>query len=265
MAFVAAPASEPLSHLGCLDSQTLGRIEITDTLSRELLTPLLHELRAEPCAHSWQPKLAKVPSAAAFDRFMQLIGDEPPGRVFTYFRETPSGREALALGVVSDRISRGFPFEGLPVARRAFVHPAYRCHALYSMTLAHRLDYCRQHWGNHLWAVHLGTASPGIERVFRRLHKGRVLYLGKEDLGDAGQVRALLGVTDAFERGCQDEVLSDRDLGLYREAQGQVLGFLRGADTGGVRAIAGALERLAGSQTAFGVLHHFIGQLPGLR
>lgn len=244
----------PIRHL---DTQALGRIQVTDRLSRELLTPLLGELREEFCAHSWQPVLAGAPAAAAFDTFERMIAADRPGRVFTYYRDTGRGPEALGVGVVSDGVAKGFPVEGLPVVGRAFVRPAHRRRALYPAFLRHRLDYCRSRWGDRLMAVHLGTASARVERSFRDLHAGRVVYLGDEDLGAAGPVRALLGLHPPFEAGLRQPMRAE-----LRQDQVAVLAYLsEGAGDIRAAAVLPALDRLGRTHPGFDALGRFLRHL----
>ncbi len=257
----AIESSDAVVPLGGFDSPALGRIEITDTLCRDLLVPLLLELRDEPCGHSWQPLLAKAAPADCFAVFETIVAGGRPGRVFTYYRSTPAGRETLALGCVSDRVTKTFPFDGLPVVGRAFVRRAYRSNKLHPAILAHRLDYCRCRWGDELMAIHLGTAAPVVERSLRSLHAGRVVYLGDEDLGEAGSVRALLALVERFDTGLAHGV----PLALRAE-HAAVLAFLRdGAGTVRATALAAPLERLAEHHPGFHALHHFLRHLPALR
>jgi GNAT superfamily N-acetyltransferase len=258
MISAARRSVERVGHLVC---ESLGRIEVTDTLSRELLTPLLLELREEPCPHSWQPVLAKLPPDDAFDAFERIVANGRPGRVFTYYRETEDGCEPLALGVVSDAVTKGFPFEGIPVVGRAFVRPAYRRQLLYPAILAHRLEYCRTRWTGGLLAIHLGTASASIERSFRRLHHGRVVCLGDEDLGEAGHVRALLGITSGLDRGLRRGVPDS-----LRDEQAAVMEFFHtGACWTRVADVAPALAALAEHHAGFFAIDCFRRALPALR
>jgi hypothetical protein len=49
-------ADRTMSHAA---DTAFGDIMATEVVAAELLAPLLRELRREPCAHSWQPLLAR--------------------------------------------------------------------------------------------------------------------------------------------------------------------------------------------------------------
>jgi hypothetical protein len=253
--------NETVTPVGQLDAGVLGTVYFTDRLHSALLMPLLVELREERCAHSWQPILAKQPPAAAFTTLERIVAGDRPGCTLTYYRDTPSGYETLAVGVVSDRIAITFPVDGLPVLGRAFVRPAHRRKSLYATILRHRFDYCLKRWGSGLMGIHLGTASAGVERVFCGVHTGRVVYLGDEDLGEAGVVRALLAIADTFDRELQESVPA-----ILRHEHAHVMAFLRaGATTTRACAIAAPLRKLAECHAGFDRLHHFLSYLPTLR
>lgn len=244
----------PLDHGGCA-------LACTDQLDEALLTPLLEALRAEPCMHTWHPMLAARPRHQVFATFSQIVAHGRPGRVFTYYRVAQHGPEAVAVGVVSDKIATDFAYEGLPVLGRAFVRAELRGQRLYSLILQHRLAYCRARWGAGLAAVHLGTSSWPIERCFGRHHEGKVLYLGDETLRGQGKVRALLGVTPLFEQR-----LLRGASALSRDGQALVRQFLHeGAGTHRVRDLAPALGRLSETDEGWAMLQAFLHHIPTLQ
>jgi hypothetical protein len=195
-----------------------------------------------------------------FDTLKRILAHGRPTRVFTYFRRDGAGAHAVAVATVSDRVTRDFPFDGMPVLARAYIRPADRKQGLYAVMLRHRLGYCAGRWGKSLRAIHLGTASPAIERSLRRSHDGLVAFLGNENLGEAGYVRALLALTESYL-----EQLSGRLPECLRGGQEVVLDFLRnGAGERRARDIAGALAALASNDPAIRMLERFLCSLPTL-
>jgi hypothetical protein len=240
-------------------AQQMGHVRATDELREDLLVPILRELREEPCAHSWQPLLAATPKSAIFDRFLHILESGRPARVFTYFASIAGRDEPLAIGVVSDRVSSAFPEDGLPVLGRAYVRPAYRGGAIYTTVLRHRLDYCVAKWDSRLMAIHLGSASPQVEHALRKYHKGRVVYLGDEDLGRLGSVRAFLALTERFEKQIQHP-----PEGLQLE-HAELLQFLA-EGAGAIRPsdIMKPANALASHGDAFRLFQQFLCSLPTL-
>lgn len=261
---MSAITSEPSPSMTARNNQLLGHeglpIACTEQVDEALLTPLLEALRGEPCTHTWQPLLAARPRHRVFETFLQILAHGRPGRVFTYYQPTPQGPAAVAVGVVSDKIAKSFPHDGMPVLGRAFVRADMRGQRLYSLVLRHRLAYCQAHWDSSLSAIHLGTSSGPIEHCFRRHHQGTVIYLGDETLQGQGKVRALLGLTPTFERG-----LLQSTVHLPAEQQTLVRSFLRqGAGNRRVRDITAALGRLSELDKGWSALNELLQHIPTL-
>jgi hypothetical protein len=127
--------------------------------------------------------------------------------------------------------------------------------------LRHRLDLCRRRWGRRLLGVHIGTASPRVRTVFRASFPGRTIRLGDEDLGDAGVVTALIGLTAEFDRQTAlpvPETLASEHRLLCEYLAG-------GADDMPVADALPALRALAGYQDAYRLLSQFLEAMPHLR
>lgn len=85
----------------------------------------------------------------------------------------------FATAAVGGRVSRAFPFDGLPVLNRVVIAPALRGHGLYPYLLRHRFEYCRDRWGARLVGVHIATACERVRHTLGHPIGGsRFLYLG---------------------------------------------------------------------------------------
>jgi len=234
-----------------------GLLQVTSECRRSLLEPLLWELREEKCGHLWQPALAAASRCESFAVFEREVRTGRPTTVFTYFM----GDEAIAVATISARISKDSPEDGIPVLGRGYVRPKYRGQSVYGLVLRHRLELCRARWGSRLLGVHLGTSSPRVELVFRALFPNRVIELGVEDLGAAGLVSALLGLTVELERqtllpvpGC-----ASAEHRLVREY------LTHGAAVTPVAEVRPALRALVEYQDAYRLLDQFLQALTNLR
>jgi len=236
-------------------------LHVTTDWHPPLLEPLLAELRCEPCAHLWQEQLAAAPSSESYRVFVRAVTEGRPSTVFTYYLLRDGGSEAAAIGAISPRVTADTPEDGFPVLGRTYVRPGYRRNSVYTHVLRHRLSLCMQQWGDRLMGVHMGTSSPRVEATFRANFQGRVIRLGEEDLGFAGTVVALLGLTEEFDRQVAEPTPAHlaRQHRLIRTFLTEGAGTVRAAD-----AIA-ALRQLASVQTAYRLLGQFLDGLPNLK
>lgn len=148
-----------------------------------------------PVSAIWQPMLAAFPAADAYRVFLRALEEGRPSTVYTYYLEAEGRPEAVAVGTISPRVARYLPEDGIPVLGRSYVRQEYRGRGVYASMLQHRLQQCVNEFGRHLLGVHMGTSSRRVETVFRTIFPGRVIRIGNEDLGNAGVVAALLGMT----------------------------------------------------------------------
>jgi hypothetical protein len=132
---------------------------------------------------------------------------------------------------------------------------------VYRLVLRHRLDLCQRLWGQRLLGVHIGTSSPKVESVFRMSFPGRTVRLGEEDLGDAGVVTALIGLTAEFDR--QLALPVPERLAVEHRLLGEFLA--RGGSAVAVADVRPALRALAGCQDAYRLFSQFLEAMPYLR
>lgn len=242
-------------------SERTPTLRVTPQWRRSLLEPLLWELRAEKCAHLWQPPLAAAPQAEAFEVFERMVRGGRPSTVFTYYLSHEGRDNPVAMAVISPRVSVDSPEDGIPVLGRTYVHPALRGRSIYAQVLRHRLALCQQQWGLGLFGVHIGTSSPRVEQVFRASFPGRTIRLGDEDLGDAGVVVALMGLTREFDRQLAEPVPGP--LVTAHSIARAYLAF--GVDAMPVAQALPALRALSGCQSAYRLLDQFLQRMPNLR
>ncbi len=245
----------------CADLEhTALEIHVTSECRRDLLEPLLWQLREERCAHLWQPSLAGAPSEDSYRIFQLLLSAGRPCRLFTYYVCRGGRDEALAVGTISPRLARYLPEDGILVLGRTYVRQEYRGRSVYAQVLRHRLAECVSAMGSRLLGVHIGTSSSRIETVFRSSFPGRVVHIGNEDLGEAGVVAALIGLTSEF----------DRQVGLpvpeHLLAQHQVLRAYLTDGTDGVTVVEArkALRSLSECQDAYRIFSHFLEAMTDL-
>lgn len=242
-------------------SECTPSLRVTSQWRRTLLEPLLWELRAEKCAHLWQPPLAAAPQAEVFDVFESMMRGGRPSTVFTYYLSREGRDEPVAVAMMSPRVATDSPEDGIPVLGRTYVHPAFRGRSVYAQVLRHRLALCQQQWGQGLFGVHIGTSSPRVEQVFRASFPGRTIRLGDEDIGDAGVVAALMGLTREFDRQLAKSVP-----GPLVAAHSVARAYLaHGADAVPVAEALPALRALSGCQDAYRLLDQFLQRMPNLR
>ncbi|HEU0086831.1 MAG TPA: hypothetical protein VFQ77_04165 [Pseudonocardiaceae bacterium] len=242
-------------------SPLAASLRVTSEWRRSLLEPVLWRLREETCGHLWQPALAAAPASESFHVFVREVTGGRPSTVFTYYLSRDGRDEPVAVATLSPRVSKDSPEDGIPVLGRAYVRPEYRGRSVYALVLGHRLDLCRRRWGRRLLGVHIGTSSVRVETVFRASFPGRTIRLGEEDLGDAGVVTALIGLTAEFDRQTALPVparLADEHRLLCEY-------LTHGAAAMPVTAALPALRALAGYRDAYRLLSQFLEALPHLR
>jgi len=205
--------------------------------------------------------LAAVPPNRVYEAFERELDTGRPSTVYTYFLALPGADIPVAVAAVSPRVAASCSEDGIAVLGRAYVRPEFRGQSAYVYTLQHRFEVCRERFGRRLLGVHIGTCSPRVETSFRHGFEGRTLFIGNEDLGSAGVVRALLGVTDAFDRQLAQDVPPS-----LADAHRIVLEFAeRGADAVSAPTLMPALRKLADVRAVYRTLHQFLAALPRLR
>jgi hypothetical protein len=250
-AALAEPPASPLT----------GSLRVTSEWRRPLLEPLLRQLREEKCGHVWQPALAAMPTSESFHVFEREVTDGRPTTVFTYYLSRDGCDDPVAVATISPRVAKDSPEDGIPVLGRVYVRPEYRDQSVYGLVLRHRLDLCQRRWGQRLLGVHIGTSSPRVETVFRASFPGRTIHLGDEDLGDAGVVTALIGLTAQFDR--QTALPVPERLASEHRLLCEYLA--EGSNAMPVAEALPALRALAGYQDAYGLLSRFLEAMPDLR
>lgn len=235
-------------------------LQVTSECRRALLEPLLWQLREENCAHLWQPTLAAAPAAESYNIFQRLVAVGRPCMVLCYYVCHDGCDEAVAVGTISPRVARYLPEDGIPVLGRTYVHRRYRGRSVYAQILRHRLAQCVEELGHRMLGVHIGTSSRRVEAVFRDNFPGRVIRIGDEDLGEAGVVAALLGLTEEFDRQASLPVPS------HLATQHRVLRAFAadGADAVTVTQAQEALRALADCQKAYRTLSQFLDAMTDL-
>ena len=176
------------------------QLDVTTDPTLQLIEPLLLELQEEKCAHTWQPALSAVSKESVMGTYGKILKSDRPGTVYLYYTVENGMQDSVAVAMLSPRISANSLEDGIPVLGRTFVRSKYRGQSIYSAVLIHRLDLCLELWKQRLYGVHIGTSSRRVEDVFRVSFPGQTIKLGMEDLGDAGWVIALLGITDLFKK-----------------------------------------------------------------
>lgn len=175
----------------------------TTSAPPELLDPLLDELVAEPCGHSWRGLLEDLGELRGAERLEALLRAARAHRPFTLYVYVCAG-QAIAIGTVADRVTAAFPHDGFPVVARCYIHPAWRGRGLYPHLVRHRLGVCRARWGERLEAVHLGAADSTVLATIEGLRvEPSFVYVGDEELRVAGEpwtVKDFLAPTEGFLR-----------------------------------------------------------------
>ncbi len=185
----------------------------TTEVDAELLAPLLAELAAEPCGHSWRTLLAELAGAPSAELVDQLLARAQRFRPFTLFTWVAEG-QAVAIGTVAERVHATFPHEGFPVIARCFVRRPWRGRGLYPHLVRQRIAHCHERWGDQLRAVHLGAADKPVLATVRQLEPAFV-HVGDETLhvaGEAWRVRDYLAPTPRFRAELPDEPILRRFL-----------------------------------------------------
>lgn len=234
-------------------------LHATVEIDKEILRPLLLELRDEKCAHTWQPLLKASNSSDIIDKYLEIVGNERSCQIFTYIRGSGLNREAVAIASLSPRISSDASLDGIAILGRTYVRKKYRGKSIYGAVLDHRLCLCSEIWGNDLYGVHLGTSSKRVEDVFRKSFKGSVIKLGIEDLGNAGLVGAFLGITKTFETDVT------RPIHRFSKEQRAVNTYLlHNREPSDLSRIKEYLDRLRNHSTAYLLSHELLKGMPSL-
>ncbi len=255
-----APVSSP-SVASAVPGTLALSVQITSEQRRSLLEPLLLQLREENGGHLWQPPLAAVPAQDVYSVFLRMVREGRPSTIFTYYLSLPGVNIPVGVAAVSSRVAEDCPEDGIMVLGRAYVRPEFRRQSLYLYTLRHRLQLCQARFGRQLLGVHIGTSSTRVEAAFRDNFPGRTLFIGEEDLGRAGMVRALIGLTEEYDRQVAQAVPA-----ALAEEHRTVLEFsARGAGAMSCSDVMPALGRLAEYQDAYRIFHQFLGAMPRLR
>ncbi len=160
----------------------------TANVDPSLLGPILSELRAEECGHSWRTPLVE-------------LGDRPPDELVTALLERARAYrptdlytytlrgEPMAIATISDRVTSAFPHDGFPVLARCYIRRKYRDAGLYHHLVQHRLAICEDRFGDSLRAIHMGASDIRVEQTLRH-HPDlypRFVHVGDERLMVAGR------------------------------------------------------------------------------
>jgi len=170
------------------------------------LVPLLADLAAEDCGHSWRTSLRLAPSQADIDRATHVLDREcraRPTTVWSYVADRHRGGPmTIAVATLSDRVRADFRHEGFPVLARAYVRPEARERGLYPHLVRHRLARCQARWGHRLQAVHIGAADRPVDITLNRQDLPlRFVHVGDESLQvneRSWTVRDYVAFTPAF-------------------------------------------------------------------
>jgi GNAT superfamily N-acetyltransferase len=188
-----------------LEALRATRVRAVPDPEPAVLVPLLADLAAEDCGHSWRTWLEKLPAADDHARAARLLERERAARpttVWAYVAEGEDGPRTLAAATLSDRVGPGFPHEGFPVLARAYVRPSARGNGLYPHIVRHRLARCQARWGRRLRAVHIGASDRPVDQTLNRPDLPlRFVHVGDEALQVAGRtwrVRDYVAFTPAF-------------------------------------------------------------------
>ncbi len=201
---MSAPAPVPVPR-SVLDGLGCDALVASFEAEPSALGPLLGRLAAERCGHTWRTWLERLPGEDPTARVAAVLARERtlrPTEVWTYSAVRHGVATPVAVATVSARIRVDFPHDGYPVLARAYVAPAARGKGLYRCMVAHRLERCRQRYGDRLMAVHLGAADRPVERALGHVDLGlRFVHVGDEQLPVAGRpwtVRDFVAFTRHF-------------------------------------------------------------------
>jgi hypothetical protein len=210
---------------------------------------LLAELKDEACGHSWRTALSVVESRDA-EGLVQAVKEAArvtrPTILYTYWGISSEGEAPIAIAALSSHIRHGFPHDGFPVVARCTIRRCYRGHGLYPHLLRHRLDLCRELWGEKLMVIHIGAADPAVLATLSRADPDRLSFacVGAERLQIAGErywVPDFLAATETFRQAlCAELRDSDPRIGALAR---KVEDFLnKGASAVSYSALVGAVE-----------------------
>lgn len=194
--------SLPADLLEALRASAVRAVPDPDPAS---LVPLLADLAAEDCGHSWRTWLQQDRGGDDRQRAVRVLQRERAARpttVWAYVAEGPDGPRTVGVATLSDRVHADFPHDGFPVLARAYVRPDSRGNGLYPHLVRHRLARCQARWGRRLQAVHIGAADRPVDQTVNRQDLAlRFVYVGDEGLRVAGRtwrVRDYVAFTPAF-------------------------------------------------------------------
>jgi len=186
---------------------------------------MLRDLKDEGCAHSWRTALQspnEMPPRASFRRLL-AESERRPTTVFLYsVAGGDRAGEPVAIAAVSDRVTHDFPHEGFPVLARCYVRASFRGLGLYRQVVSHRIQFCRDRWGDRLRAIHIGASTPEVVRSLSLYEPLSFCRIGEEDLKVAGEVwrvQDYLASMPAFKRELE---------GLAPDHAQSALGFVEG-------------------------------------
>ena len=188
-----------------LEALRAARVRAVPDPTPVSLVPLLTDLAAEDCGHSWRTSLRLAPTRDDIHRATQVLDREHrarPTTVWAYVADRQDGSETIAVATLSDRVRPDFPHEGFPVLARAYVRPEARGRGLYPHLVRHRLARCQARWGRRLQAVHIGAADRPVDLTVNRKDLPlRFVHVGDESLQvneRAWTVRDYVAFTPAF-------------------------------------------------------------------
>jgi len=169
-----------------LEALRAARVRAVPDPTAGSLVPLLADLAAEDCGHSWRTSLRLAPSQDDILRATHVLDREHrarPTTVWSYVADRHDGPVTIAVATLSERVRSDFPHDGFPVLARAYVRPEARGHGLYPHLVRHRLVRCQARWGRRLQAVHIGAADRPVDLTVNRQDLPlRFVHVGDESL-----------------------------------------------------------------------------------
>jgi hypothetical protein len=166
----------------------LGRLMVSQTVDADNLQRLLASLMQEDCVHSWK----NFGADGTLEHLLEWENRRRSTQLFFFYLERGGQTRMVAASAVADRLSRDFPYPGFCVLGRCYIMPEFRSYGFYRQVLHYRLEYCRDHFGSALNAIHIGAVNDRISRVIKN-HAlpgwPRFVHLGEEELPVAGEIR----------------------------------------------------------------------------
>ena len=186
------------------DATRQPQLVVSESIEADEFGRLLTSVSQEDCAHSWR----NFPVDGTLDELVSWENERRPTKLFFFYRQHGETRRLAAAAAVADRLSADYPHPGLCVLGRCYIMPEFRNLGYYRYVLRYRLEYCREHFGDGLHAVHMGAVNERIERVITGPMQGwpRFVHIGEERLRVASEVQSV-GAYLMFVPGFMDKML----------------------------------------------------------